>query len=124
MQFPRLRVIWSSSPYFTADVFADLKTNQNEPDPDKASLIGTDSANGEVAAEGYESAFMQTPQEVLRSMPGITSKNFRYVMSKVKSLEELAGMEQAAIAELIGSEAAKSLHGFLHQNSLSAAPTS
>lgn len=33
LHFPRLRLIWSRSLHATADIFAQLKANQDEPDP-------------------------------------------------------------------------------------------
>lgn len=33
LHFPRLRLIWSRSLHATADMFAQLKANQDEPDP-------------------------------------------------------------------------------------------
>jgi len=32
LAFPRLRIIWSSSPYQTAEIFSELKKQQDEPD--------------------------------------------------------------------------------------------
>src|ERR1700761_5732939 len=43
LAFPRVRVIWSSSPYASADIFKDLKTNSREPDYAAAVAIGADS---------------------------------------------------------------------------------
>jgi DNA excision repair protein ERCC-4 len=40
LAFPRLRIIWSSSPYATAEIFADLKKDSPQPDPEKAALVG------------------------------------------------------------------------------------
>src|SRR6266545_7309276 len=42
LTFPRLRIIWSSSPYATSDIFNDLKANNPEPEPMKAITIGAD----------------------------------------------------------------------------------
>ena len=42
LSFPRLRIIWSSSPFATAEIFADLKRNSAEPDPSKAISTGAD----------------------------------------------------------------------------------
>lgn len=42
LTFPRLKIIWSSSPYQTAEIFADLKKNNPEPDPLRAVQIGLD----------------------------------------------------------------------------------
>jgi DNA excision repair protein ERCC-4 len=33
LHFPRLRLIWSRSLHATADIFQQLKANQEEPDP-------------------------------------------------------------------------------------------
>lgn len=38
--FPRLKIIWSSSPYQTAEIFMELKNKQEEPDPIKAVQVG------------------------------------------------------------------------------------
>lgn len=65
-----------------------------------------------------ESAFNQTPQEILRSMPGVTSKNYRYIMSKVENLEELCELEVGAITDLIGAEAGKLLWSYLHKDTV------
>ncbi|KAI9771558.1 MAG: hypothetical protein M1835_006422, partial [Candelina submexicana] len=40
LSFPRLKTIWSSSPYQTTSIFAELKKNQDEPDPIRAVQIG------------------------------------------------------------------------------------
>ncbi|TIB81130.1 hypothetical protein E3Q22_01358 [Wallemia mellicola] len=42
ISFPRLRILWSSSPRQTAEMFADLKYQREEPDRDKAVSIGQD----------------------------------------------------------------------------------
>lgn len=31
--FPKLRIVWSPSPYATAQLFEELKQNRDEPDP-------------------------------------------------------------------------------------------
>lgn len=40
LHFPRLRIIWSRSLHATADIFRALKSNQDEPDPAVAALLG------------------------------------------------------------------------------------
>lgn len=72
LTFPRLRIIWSSSPYATADIFADLKTNRDEPDAAMAGTIGADEV-GDPGSGEREATVNQTPQELLRSLPGIVS---------------------------------------------------
>lgn len=45
--FPKLKIMWSSSPYQTAEIFEELKRNEEEPDPLKAVAIGMDSTGEE-----------------------------------------------------------------------------
>ncbi|CAJ0846600.1 2212_t:CDS:2, partial [Entrophospora sp. SA101] len=42
LTFPQLKIIWSSSPYATVDIFEDLKQLEDEPDQEKAQSIGLD----------------------------------------------------------------------------------
>lgn len=120
LTFPRLRIIWSSSPYGTSDIFAELKQNNTEPDGEKAASVGAeDSQNQDDYREGYENAFNPVPQEMLRSMPGLTSKNFRYLMRKVDTIEELCQTEQSDVAQHIGDEAARQLTRFINEDSQS-----
>ncbi|KXZ54474.1 hypothetical protein GPECTOR_4g539 [Gonium pectorale] len=40
LHFPKLRLLWSRSPHATAELFAMLKSNADEPDPAAAALVG------------------------------------------------------------------------------------
>lgn len=119
LTFPRLRIIWSQSPYGTSDIFAELKQNNPEPDPDRAVALGAEDAESqEDYREGYETSFNPVPQDMLRSMPGVNSKNFRYLMRHVTNVQELAEMGRGEIGELIGDENARALSGFIEEDSL------
>lgn len=48
LHFPRLRVIWSRSLHATAEIFASLKANQDEPEEAKAIRVGVPSEEGVV----------------------------------------------------------------------------
>jgi DNA excision repair protein ERCC-4 len=108
LAFPRLRIIWSSSPHATALIFADLKSNNFEPDPAKAVTIGTD--DGDVVEGGENTA----AEDVLRGLPGVGTKNYRYVMGKVGSVRELCELDLAGVQELLGVEPGKKCFEFLH----------
>ncbi|CAO3681836.1 unnamed protein product [Umbelopsis vinacea] len=130
MSFPKLRTIWSSSPYETAAIFRDLKvvyliglslfalalpkltyrtSNQDEPDMDAAVLIGAESL------DDVNNLTNLTPQEMLRSMPGINSKNYRLVISKVENLEELCKLSAEDLQEILGKEAGNKVYNFIHK---------
>lgn len=48
LHFPRLRIVWSRSLHATAEIFASLKANQDEPDEAKATRVGVPSEEGVV----------------------------------------------------------------------------
>ncbi|KAK9768075.1 DNA repair protein RAD16, variant 2 [Basidiobolus ranarum] len=109
IHFPKLRIIWSSSPHATAKIFEDLKKNHEEPDMHKAMTVGVESA-----AE-LNSSYSITPQDILRSLPGITSKNYRFVMSQVENVQELSDMSLGSLQKLIGDGPGKDLYNFFRK---------
>jgi len=121
--FPRLRVIWSSSPYSTSDIFAELKQNYDEPEVNRVAAIGLEEINNSHNGEGTaasslssENSYNLTPQDILLSLPGITVKNYRLISNSIRDLGELCDWSQEEINHLIGREAGKSLFEFLHKN--------
>lgn len=46
LHFPRLRLVWSRSLHATAEIFASLKANQDEPDESKAMRVGVPTEEG------------------------------------------------------------------------------
>lgn len=108
LAFPRVRIIWSSSPYATADIFKDLKANAREPDYAAAVAVGADS--DPAAGQG-----MHGPaEELLRTLPGITAKNAGYVMSRVRSVRELCELQLEQVQDILGNEPGKACWEFLH----------
>ncbi|KAJ3745631.1 hypothetical protein DFH05DRAFT_1610736, partial [Lentinula detonsa] len=109
LSFPRLRIIWSSSPYATADIFNDLKKDRAEPDPVKA--VATGAEEDPEAGAGVNAA----AEELLRSFPGITAKNVKHVMNKVKNVRELCEMDLLGVQRILGVEPGKACYDFLHR---------
>lgn len=126
--FPRLRIIWSSSPYATSDIFADLKQNFDEPDAAKVALVGLEDVleaeGGNITSEivrradwqsSSEHSFNLGPQDLLRALPGVNTKNFRYIMSQVRDISDLCDLSQEDLSELIGVEPARQLTRFIER---------
>ncbi|KAL0568405.1 DNA repair protein RAD16 [Marasmius crinis-equi] len=109
LTFPRLRIIWSSSPYSTAEIFTDLKRDRPEPDPVKAIAIGAE--EDPEAGAGVNAA----AEELLRSFPGITGKNVKFVMSKIRNVRELCEMSLTQVQAILGVEPGKACFEFLHR---------
>ncbi|CZR42350.1 putative MUS-38 protein, involved in nucleotide excision repair [Fusarium proliferatum ET1] len=111
LAFPKLRIIWSSSPYQTADIFESLKTQEEEPDPIAAVRAGLDK---DTRAE--EQAFNQEPQDMLAIVPGVTPQNIKNLVLKTESIREVANMTIQELAPLVGTTAGRQIHGFFNRN--------
>ncbi|ODQ65880.1 hypothetical protein NADFUDRAFT_82819, partial [Nadsonia fulvescens var. elongata DSM 6958] len=108
--FPQLRIIWSSSPYQTAEIFDLLKVNEDEPDVELAVSYGMDSSLDASNVENY------TAISMLRNIPGITLVNYRTIINNVENLQELCQMSESDLAVLIGKEAARKVYKFINRN--------
>ncbi|KAI2469720.1 DNA repair protein [Annulohypoxylon bovei var. microspora] len=111
LAFPRLRVIWSSSPYQTAEIFEGLKTQEDEPDPVAAVRAGLDKD-----AKAEDQAFNLEPHEMLGVVPGVTPTNLKNITLEAENVREVANMGQGELDPLIGKEAARQVHGFFNRN--------
>ncbi|KAG1854454.1 hypothetical protein DFJ58DRAFT_787993 [Suillus subalutaceus] len=109
LHFPRVRIIWSSSPYGTADIFNDLKVNAFEPDPNRAIAIGAEEDPD--AGAGINAA----AEELLRCLPGVTAKNVKYVMGKVGSVRELCELDRKGVQGILGVEPGNACYDFMHR---------
>ncbi|KAN0059816.1 DNA repair protein RAD16 [Thecaphora frezii] len=121
--FPRLRVIWSSSPFATADIFAELKQNFEEPDAARVAMVGLEESTGEAADTrgrstnpNSEHSFNLTPQDMLRALPGVNTKNYRYIMNQVRDLADLCDMSEDELRDLIGVEPSRQLLNFIKRD--------
>ncbi|KAI4866337.1 DNA repair protein [Hypoxylon rubiginosum] len=111
LAFPRLRVVWSSSPYQTAEIFEGLKSQQDEPDPVAAVRAGLDKND-----RAEDQAFNVEPREMLGVVPGVTPKNIKNVTLEADNVREVANMEVSELEPLIGMQAARQVHGFFNRN--------
>ena len=109
LTFPRVRVLWSSSPYATAEVFNDLKAGFAQPDPARAVLVGAEEDPD--AGAGVNTA----AEELLRALPGVSAKNVKHVMSRVGSVRELCELGLPEVQEILGVEPGKACWDFLHR---------
>ncbi|KAF1733777.1 DNA repair protein rad16 [Beauveria bassiana] len=95
LAFPKLRIIWSSSPYQTAEIFESLKTQEAEPDPIAAVRAGLDKD-----ARAEDQVFNQEPQDMLAVVPGVTPQNIKNIIIKTENVKEVANMTPEELAPL------------------------
>ncbi|KKK22429.1 DNA repair protein [Aspergillus rambellii] len=124
LAFPRLKVIWSSSPYQTAEIFAELKKSNPEPDPVRAVQIGLDmdisasaGADDIMTAAGVEHrVFNLLPQDMLRAVPGVTPQVLQRLIGEIGNISELANMDIDQLNPLVGIETARKIVGFFRKS--------
>ncbi|XP_055603045.1 DNA repair endonuclease XPF [Uranotaenia lowii] len=113
LHFPKLKLVWSPSPYATAQLFEELKQGKQEPDPDVAAAVGSDEASNEI--ENLSDRTNPNIYDFLLKLPGINSKNIAKVMKRCKNLKELLKKSQEELNELLGNQMqAKMLWEILH----------
>uniref|UniRef100_A0A182K9T2 DNA repair endonuclease XPF n=1 Tax=Anopheles christyi TaxID=43041 RepID=A0A182K9T2_9DIPT len=114
IHFPKLRLVWSPSPYSTAQLFEELKQGKAEPDPDVAVKVGSDETGNE-ETETLDGLANVEVQEFLLKLAGITTRNVGRIMRQCKSLRDLTQKTEAQLEELLGGPAvAKQLWDMLH----------
>jgi DNA excision repair protein ERCC-4 len=123
LAFPRLKIVWSSSPYQTAEIFAELKKNAAEPDPLRAVQLGLDidisnSGSGDVmAATGIEHRiFNMLPQDMLRAVPGVTPQALERLIIETDNINDIANMDVEQLDPLVGKEAARKIVAFFRKS--------
>uniref|UniRef100_A0A182N786 DNA repair endonuclease XPF n=1 Tax=Anopheles dirus TaxID=7168 RepID=A0A182N786_9DIPT len=115
IHFPKLRLVWSPSPYSTAQLFEELKQGKAEPDPDVAVKVGSDEAPNGDDGDTLDALANVEVQEFLLKLPGITTRNVGRIMRQCRSLRELTQKTATQLEELVGGPAgAKQLWDILH----------
>ncbi|XP_057681747.1 DNA repair endonuclease XPF [Corythoichthys intestinalis] len=111
LHFPRLRILWCSSPHATGDLFLELKKGRDEPDAAAAQAV---TAESEAVAESTE-LYNAGPYDFLLKMPGVDAKNFRALVRNADSLADLAKLSREKLTEILqNANNAKLLYEFLH----------
>lgn len=113
LHFPRLRIIWSSSPHESVKILSDLKLNHDEPDEEMAILKGSSADDPEGLAPHVENA---GAVEMLRAIPGVSSHNVRHVMANVATIRELVDLEADDLKRILGDENGAKAFDFLHRD--------
>ncbi|KAH8601201.1 hypothetical protein B0O99DRAFT_251182 [Bisporella sp. PMI_857] len=113
LAFPKLRIIWSSSPYQTAEIFESLKTQEPEPDPIHAVRVGLEGGQ-----QAEDQSFNREPQDMLRVVPGVTGKNIKNLVIEMESIKEIANATVEELEPAVGKEAGRTIHHFFNKSVL------
>ena len=94
---------------------ADIRPEQLEvvPAPHRHSMSPCRSW-GHHLTPGYSCRYYSVAEELLRALPGVTTKNLKYVMSRIGSVKELCGLNLKSVQDILGTEPGKACWEFMH----------
>ncbi|KAL1130893.1 hypothetical protein AAG570_012134 [Ranatra chinensis] len=115
LHFPKLRLVWSPSPFASAQLFHELKEGREEPSAAVASSVGLEVGTSEDEKfEKYNIGIV----DFVRKLPGVNSKNIRSLLEKGKSLNHLITLTQSELEDILGNSLnAELLFNALHKTS-------
>lgn len=120
LQFPKLKLLWSPSQRFTADIFLKLKAGRYQPDPRAAAQIDAEDLHD--ALEDLPSGPVNAKRgprsntaafDLLRKLPGVTPRNMHALARKAGSLAGVLDVAQEDLVEILGRTGAEQLTDFL-----------
>jgi DNA excision repair protein ERCC-4 len=79
-----LRILWSCSSSFSAELLDDIKKGQDEPVPEEAQSKGITEAT-----PSSQIIFSPIPQAMIRCFPGITHANETSIMREFTSIYDI-----------------------------------
>ena len=97
--YPSIQVMWSPSATATAKLYELIKRGKQEPDPVKASSLGT---NENVEGENF-----------LINLPGVDSTNIDKVLAKLDRTKDLDKKSIEKLSELLGCKSKAKCYGTL-----------
>lgn len=80
------------------------------PEPSPATAITNGASDDPDAGKGVN----QAAEDLLRTIPGVTAKNVKFVAGKVGSVRGLCEMKREEVEALFGKELGKKCWEFLH----------
>lgn len=98
LHFPRLRLIWSPSPYATAQLFEELKVGKEEPDAKQAAAIGEDDELDELNNVKTDHLKVNTNlYDFLIKLPGLNTRNIYKLMKNGGSLKDILQKSEVCV---------------------------
>lgn len=110
---PQLRIVWSPSTHFTAELFEYLKMDRDQPDPEKIASI----SSAELPPETFEDRYDIEVRDFLLKLPGVNTRNVYALMNCAPTLADLADVSLEELQELLcNSRSAELLHATLNNS--------
>lgn len=124
LAFPGLRIVWTSSPHQSAELFDEMKRPEKEPDAGKCVEIGTEEVGEDGDGNGGgggigdgigRGLYAQVPGEMIMGIPGVRLSTAKKIQDRVTNVVELVNMEEGELVGIVGAEAARQMVRFFER---------
>lgn len=116
MKYPSLKIIWSSSPLQTVNIFLDLKANREQPDPIKCVEYG---ATRKTKEKNKALADSNTKFKMLLSIPGLSNIDYYNIKKRFKRYKDLAVSNIEDLQNILSdSDLCERIHTFINQQEI------
>ncbi|CAG9785513.1 unnamed protein product [Diatraea saccharalis] len=111
IHFPRLKLVWSPSPYATAELFYELKQGRKNPSVVEALALSGDNTADDMNYERYNILV----HDFVQKLPGVTSKNISRILNRGVSFDHLLSLTKSELENIIENKGeAETLYSILH----------
>lgn len=111
INFPKMKILWSASPYQTAELMLELKAEREEPDIVKAVNAGLDEEKQKSNVELSSNIVV-----LLQNIPGITNLDYYLIMRKIKDVKKLMNLKRHDFIKLVGEDLGGRIFEYLSAN--------
>lgn len=101
IHFPKLRIVWSPTPYSTAQLFEELKLHKDEPNIEQVLQTGSDDPMQELVI--VTDKYNTNVYDFLLKLPGIHSKNIHGLMRNGKDFKNLMKLSEKELESILAS---------------------
>ena len=108
LHYPKLRILWSSSPLNTVHIFSDLIASIELEDN------GVDQFHHK--SKSGEGTINRSAKDALLALPGVSEKNVLILMREFKSLRSILTANKRELERAIGPESSTLLYEFLQSS--------
>lgn len=105
-------MIWSSSPYETAQIFLELKASQQEPDVEEALAKGVNPA---ISTSEGPPMYNDDAIDLLQSIPGVTNVNYTTIILRIKNMKDFVNLSRQELKDMLGDENGNKAYNFINR---------
>lgn len=111
LHFPKLRLVWSPSPFATSELFQELKEGKSQPVSSEAAAVGLE------AGQNFdEEIYNAIIKDFMSKLPGVTTQNILSLLKKGQSLTHMLKMSLQELKTIAGNSLdAETLYNALHK---------